>query len=78
MTRLLIRAASASLALQVMGCAMAQAAEIKVLSAVGMREVMLDLGPRFERATGHTLQWRSMRVASSLDESSLVKRSTSS
>src|SRR5262249_33070942 len=42
-------------ALQVMGCAMAHAEEIKVLGAVGMREVMLDLGPRFERATGHTL-----------------------
>jgi len=55
MTRLFIRAASASLALQVMGCIAVQAAEIKVLGAVGMREVMLDLGPRFEHATGHTL-----------------------
>jgi molybdate transport system substrate-binding protein len=34
---------------------MAHAAEIRVLGAVGMREVMLDLGPKFERATGHTL-----------------------
>jgi molybdate transport system substrate-binding protein len=33
----------------------ADAAEVKVLSAVGMRQVMLDLGPKFERATGHTL-----------------------
>jgi len=33
----------------------AHAAEVKVLSAVGMRQVMLDLGARFERATGHTL-----------------------
>ena len=32
-----------------------QAAEIKVLSANGMREVMEDLGPKFERATGHKL-----------------------
>lgn len=31
------------------------AAEIRVFSANGMREVMHDLGPRFERATGHTL-----------------------
>ena len=31
------------------------ATEVKVLSAVGMRQVMLDLGARFERATGHTL-----------------------
>ncbi len=30
-------------------------AEVKVLSAVGMRQVMLDLGAKFERATGHTL-----------------------
>ena len=33
----------------------ADAAEIKVLSANGMREVMEDLGPKFERATGHRL-----------------------
>jgi ABC-type molybdate transport system substrate-binding protein len=55
MTRLFIRVASASLALQMIGCVVVQAAEIKVLGAVGMREVMLDLGPRFEHATGHTL-----------------------
>jgi ABC-type molybdate transport system substrate-binding protein len=30
-----------------------EAADIKVLSANGMREVMQDLGPKFERATGH-------------------------
>ena len=55
MTRLFIRATTASLALQLMGCGMALAEEIKMLGAVGMREVMLDLGPKFERATGHTL-----------------------
>ena len=33
----------------------AAAAEVRVLSAVGMRQVMLDLGPKFERATGHRL-----------------------
>jgi molybdate transport system substrate-binding protein len=33
----------------------AEAAEVRVLSAVGMREVLLDLGPKFERASGHTL-----------------------
>jgi len=32
-----------------------QAAELKVLSAIGMRQVLLELGPRFERATGHAL-----------------------
>ena len=30
-------------------------AEVRVLSAVGMRQVMLDLAPKFERATGHKL-----------------------
>jgi molybdate transport system substrate-binding protein len=35
--------------------ATAEAAEIKVLSANGMREVMEDLGPKFERATSHRL-----------------------
>lgn len=33
----------------------AQAAELKVLSAIGMRLVMEDLGPKFEQATGHKL-----------------------
>ncbi len=31
----------------------AEAAELKVLSATGMQAVMEDLGPKFERATGH-------------------------
>jgi molybdate transport system substrate-binding protein len=42
------------LCLLVMG-ATAQAAEIKVLCANGMQAVMEDLGPRFERASGHRL-----------------------
>ena len=33
----------------------AEAAALKVLSAIGMQVVMEDLGPKFERATGHTL-----------------------
>lgn len=33
----------------------AKAAELKVLSAIGMQAVMEDLGPKFERATGHKL-----------------------
>jgi molybdate transport system substrate-binding protein len=33
----------------------AEAAELKVLSAFGMQSVLEDLGPKFERATGHTL-----------------------
>jgi hypothetical protein len=30
--------------------------EVRVLSAVGMQQVMLDLGPKFERATAHRLK----------------------
>jgi molybdate transport system substrate-binding protein len=37
------------------GGSLATNAEVRVLSAVGMRQVMLDLGPKFERATGHRL-----------------------
>src|SRR5207302_1799082 len=33
----------------------ARAAEIKVLCSNGLREVMLDVAPEFERATGHKL-----------------------
>ena len=33
----------------------AQAAEMKVLSAIAMQPVMEDLGPKFERATSHKL-----------------------
>ena len=33
----------------------ADAAEIKALCAVGMQDLMVDLGPMFERATGHKL-----------------------
>ena len=33
----------------------AEAAEVKVLSASAFRYVMTDLGPKFERATGHKL-----------------------
>jgi molybdate transport system substrate-binding protein len=33
----------------------AQAAELKVMSAFGMQSVLEDLGPKFERTTGHKL-----------------------
>jgi molybdate transport system substrate-binding protein len=33
----------------------AEAAELKVLSAFGMQSVLEELGPQFERATGHKL-----------------------
>jgi ABC-type molybdate transport system substrate-binding protein len=34
----------------------AEAAELTVLSAFGMQSVLEDLGPKFERATGHPIQ----------------------
>jgi len=34
----------------------AEAAELKVLCAVGMQQLMETLGPKFERATGHKLE----------------------
>src|SRR4029077_1643512 len=34
----------------------AEATELKVLSSIGMQTVMEDLGPKFERATGHQLR----------------------
>ena len=47
-----LAAASLALALSVGG---AQAADIKVLCSNGLREVMLEVAPEFERATGHKL-----------------------
>jgi molybdate transport system substrate-binding protein len=38
--------------------AVAEAAEVKVLSATAMRSVMNELGPQFEHATGHKLVMR--------------------
>ena len=35
--------------------AAAAGADLKVISAIGMQEVMEDLGPKFERASGHKL-----------------------
>ena len=43
-------------ALSMMVSPSAGAAEVKVLSAVGMRQVMLELGPGFERSAGHRLK----------------------
>ena len=40
---------------------------MRVLSAVGMRQVMLDLVPKFERATGHS-------VAMTFESSGLISR----
>ena len=51
----LIAAMSAWTLVQVLASGVTHAAEVRVLSAVAMREVMLDVGPSFERATRHTL-----------------------
>ena len=49
----------------------AQAAEVKVLCANGMQTVMEELGPRFERSTGH-------KLATTLDTGgSTIKRASS-
>ncbi|MGH8700127.1 MAG: molybdate ABC transporter substrate-binding protein, partial [Burkholderiales bacterium] len=48
-------AAAASIGFVLILAIPAQAAEVKVLSGGGMRQVLEDLGPKFERATGHRL-----------------------
>jgi molybdate transport system substrate-binding protein len=53
--RLLLAAANIGLMFLLGGGIAAEAAEIKVLSHRGIRPVMEDLGPKFERATGHKL-----------------------
>ena len=53
--RLLVAAANIGFMFLLVGGIAAKAAEIKVLSYGGIRQVMEDLGPKFERATGHNL-----------------------
>src|SRR5712691_10553195 len=53
--RLLLAAANIGFMFPLAAGFAAQAAEIKVLSALAMKPVMEDLGPKFERATGHKL-----------------------
>jgi len=53
--RLLLAAASIGFIFLFVGVLAAEAAELKVLSSLAMRPVMEDLGPKFERATGHKL-----------------------
>jgi molybdate transport system substrate-binding protein len=53
--RLLVAAANIGFMFLLVAGIPAEAAELKVLSALGMQAVMGDLGPKFERATGHTL-----------------------
>jgi molybdate transport system substrate-binding protein len=57
-TRSLVAAANIGFMFLLMRGIKAEAAEIKVLSANGMRLIMQDLGPKFERATGHKLAIR--------------------
>ncbi len=54
--RSLVAAANIGFMFLLVGGITAQAAEVKVLSAGGMQSVMEDLGPKFERATGHKLE----------------------
>jgi molybdate transport system substrate-binding protein len=51
----LVRAANAGLLFLLAGSIAAQAAEIRVLVSPGFVPIMRDLGPTFERATGHKL-----------------------
>jgi molybdate transport system substrate-binding protein len=44
-----------ALVVVLLASAAAAGADLKVISAIGMQEVMEDLGPKFERATGHKL-----------------------
>jgi molybdate transport system substrate-binding protein len=49
------RAATVALVIGLCQAAVASAAEIKVLSPAGFRPVLNELGPQFERSTGHKL-----------------------
>jgi molybdate transport system substrate-binding protein len=53
--RLLVAAANIGFMFLLVGGIAAQAAEVKVFSGFAMQKVMEDLGPKFERATGHKL-----------------------
>ncbi len=53
--RLLVATANIGFMFLLVGGIAAQAAELKVLSAAGYSPVLQDLGPKFERATGHKL-----------------------
>lgn len=60
-------AAKLALLIVLSHAAVARAAEVKVLSTIGMRSALNELGPRFERETGH-------RLAIRYDVASLLKR----
>jgi len=54
-TRSVIAAASTGVISLLVGNTVGQAADLIVLSAIAMQTVMEDLGPKFERASGHKL-----------------------
>ena len=54
-TRSVIAAASTGVISLLVANTVGEAADLKVLSAIAMQTVMEDLGPKFERATGHRL-----------------------
>ena len=54
-TRSVVAATNIGLMFLLMLGIKAEAAELKVLSAIGMQSVLEDLGPKFERTTGHKL-----------------------
>jgi len=54
-TRSIVAAANIGFMFLVLLGIKAEAAELKVLSAIGMQSVLEDLGPKFERVTGHKL-----------------------
>jgi molybdate transport system substrate-binding protein len=53
--RSLVAAANIGFMFLLLGVTAADAAELKVMSSIAMQPVMEDLGPKFERATGHKL-----------------------
>ena len=63
-----VRAAHCGFILLLAGSVAAQAAEIRMLVSPGFGPVMQDLGPKFERATGHQL------AVSSASLGAIVKR----
>ncbi len=54
-TRSVIAAASTGVISLLVANTVGEAADLKVLSAIAMQTVMEDLGPKFERASGHKL-----------------------
>jgi molybdate transport system substrate-binding protein len=54
-TRSLFAAAKIGVVVLLAQCAAAQTAEIKVIAGAAMAPVMVELGPQFERGTGHKL-----------------------